>query len=365
MIQILLSMALTSSVIAAGIPKIEQDQPPAFCNKLDCPKFETVQTFKEGYELRRYQPSKWVATNVSAIEFTREINTEMFYKLFYYIAGNNSKHMKIPMTAPVLTNITHGAGPDCESLFEMHFMIPFDLQDDTPSPTDPKLYITTLPQIEAYVRSFGGFPQQNDYVKAVSELADEIKDSSKYNEAFYFEAGYDGPERFTHRHNEVWLGYEIRRYEASRWVATNKTTMEYTDQDRREMFFRLFHYISGNNTQDLKIPMTSPVLTKVSHGPGPTCESDFFMYFMIPFNMQANTPKPTDSKAYIVDMPQMDVFVKSFGGRPSEDDKIHQLELLASEIVDVNQFESSFFFTAGYDGPYTLNRHNEVWLAKI
>lgn len=160
-------------------------------------------------------------------------------------------------------------------------------------------------------------------------------------------------------------GYEVRRYEASRWVATNKTTMEYTDQDRREMFFRLFHYISGNNTQDLKIPMTSPVLTKVSHGPGPTCESDFFMYFMIPFNMQANTPKPTDSKAYIVDMPQMDVFVKSFGGRPSEDDKIHQLELLASEIVDVNQFESSFFFTAGYDGPYTLNRHNEVWLAKI
>lgn len=60
--------------------------------------------------------------------------------------------MKIPMTAPVLTNITHGAGPDCESLFEMHFMIPFDLQEDTPIPTDPKLYITTLPQIEAYVK---------------------------------------------------------------------------------------------------------------------------------------------------------------------------------------------------------------------
>lgn len=46
MFQLLVSIALTSSVFAAGIPNIEQD-PPVFCNKLDCPKFDTVQTFKE------------------------------------------------------------------------------------------------------------------------------------------------------------------------------------------------------------------------------------------------------------------------------------------------------------------------------
>jgi hypothetical protein len=43
-------------------------------------------------------------------------------------------------------------------------------------------------------------------------------------------------------------GYELRQYEASKWVMTNLTTMVFTDNDDKAMFDKLFYYISGNNS---------------------------------------------------------------------------------------------------------------------
>ena len=61
---------------------------------------------------------------------------------------------------------------------------------------------------------------------------------------------------------------------------------------------------------DMKIPMTAPVVKTVIHGAGPACEATFIEHFMIPHNMQTNTPQPTDPKAYLVTMPSMNVYVK-------------------------------------------------------
>lgn len=36
-------------------------------------------------------------------------------------------------------------------------------------------------------------------------LADQIGDSGRYENAFYFFAGYDSPYKVSDRHNEVWL----------------------------------------------------------------------------------------------------------------------------------------------------------------
>ncbi|XP_033750949.1 heme-binding protein 2-like [Pecten maximus] len=162
---------------------------------------------------------------------------------------------------------------------------------------------------------------------------------------------------------QSFTGYQLRHYEKSVWVATNLTTMEFTDSDSSSMFFKLFHYISGNNTRNMKIEMTAPVVLKVEHGPGPTCESFFYNHFMIPFEFQDNPPVPTDPTVYITEMPAFDVYVKSFGGRPTFNDKMTMIESLAAEIGHPSLFEERFYYFAGYDGPYTIHaRHNEVWL---
>ena len=60
--------------------------------------------------------------------------------------------MKIAMTSPVVTEIKHGQGPDCESNFTMHFMIPFELQANPPMPLEKGVYIRKLPPFTVFVK---------------------------------------------------------------------------------------------------------------------------------------------------------------------------------------------------------------------
>lgn len=54
----------------------------------------------------------------------------------------------------------------------------------------------------------------------------------------------------------------------------------------RGSFMKLFDYISGGNSGKTKIPMTSPVVTKIEPGQGPNCESTFTMSFYNPYSYQ-------------------------------------------------------------------------------
>lgn len=49
------------------------------------------------------------------------------------------------------------------------------------------------------------------------------------------------------------------------------------------MLQRLFDYISGANEPEVKVEMTAPVVTKVEHGEGPFCKSNFTVSFFVPF----------------------------------------------------------------------------------
>ena len=73
----------------------------------------------------------------------------------FYTFGNgifSISGSKIDMTAPVVTTITPGANADHETVMEMHFMIPHDLQPFPPTPTEPHVYITYLPPMDLYVK---------------------------------------------------------------------------------------------------------------------------------------------------------------------------------------------------------------------
>ncbi|XP_050413705.1 heme-binding protein 2 [Patella vulgata] len=153
--------------------------------------------------------------------------------------------------------------------------------------------------------------------------------------------------------------YQKRRYQASNWVTTQLLDMDY-QVAQSTMFRKLFLYISGNNTRGEKIAMTSPVITRLIPGPGPACESNFTMSFYIS-NTVANPPTPTDTTVKLTQLPALVAYVRSFPGFATSDLWVQEATQLAQDL-NGKSFNSAYFYTAGYDGPFrVVNRHNEVW----
>jgi len=176
---------------------------PAFCNGLECPKFTVEKTTKE-YELRMYPTSSWVSTNIVGMDYDKA-TSEGFHRLFDYISGANELNMKIDMTAPVTTRVIPGPGPACESNFTVSFFVPFKYQENPPKPTSPDVFISSLPEFEAYVRSFKGFAGQDEYLKEAATLAADLSNATiSHHTDFFYTAGYDSPFKPFNRHNEVW-----------------------------------------------------------------------------------------------------------------------------------------------------------------
>ena len=71
--------------------------------------------------------------------------------------------MKIPMTSPVTYRIIPGEGPNCEGNYTMSFFIPMDLQENTPNPTDPDIYIEERPAVNVAAIRFPGYPGDIDF----------------------------------------------------------------------------------------------------------------------------------------------------------------------------------------------------------
>uniref|UniRef100_A0A8W8IBN5 Heme-binding protein 2 n=2 Tax=Magallana TaxID=2171616 RepID=A0A8W8IBN5_MAGGI len=150
----------------------------------------------------------------------------------------------------------------------------------------------------------------------------------------------------------------------SQWVTTRDLMTSYDSHKNSQMFFKLFHYISGNNTAGMKIPMTAPVVDIYTPGVGENNQQTVMeMHFMIPHNMQPYPPAPTDPTVYISMLPALDVYVKSFGGFSDHMTNLVKITELKNEINNSSLYYGDHFYTAGYDGPYSVNRHNEVWLA--
>merc|ERR1711976_954931 len=155
--------------------------------------------------------------------------------------------------------------------------------------------------------------------------------------------------------------YELRLYEEAMWVSTEALSID--GSDRPNLFMRLFNYIDGQNENNEKIAMTSPVLNKITPGSGPNCESVFKQSFFVPYSRQEDAPEPSADNVYLDKIAPMKVYVKSFGGYATNDDRLRNLYMLAESIGNPAKFRTDYYMTAGYDNPLQpFNRHNEVWL---
>ncbi|KAK3792863.1 hypothetical protein RRG08_039797 [Elysia crispata] len=198
-----LASCLVVSIAAAAVGSTAA-KPHDVCHGLECPNF-TVLNKTADWELRRYGPTKWASTNITAM-YKDRVTGLMFSYLFLYITKENANHTKIDMTVPVVTKIIHGQGPNCESELIMHFMLPFDTWDNPIAPTNPAVTIQEWPAMDVYVRSFGGFAKDADYSDNLAKLSEDLTGSNfSIEDAFFFAAVYDGPYTFVNRHNEVWI----------------------------------------------------------------------------------------------------------------------------------------------------------------
>ncbi|XP_071833106.1 heme-binding protein 2-like [Apostichopus japonicus] len=156
--------------------------------------------------------------------------------------------------------------------------------------------------------------------------------------------------------------YEVRAYSSAKWVSTQVIDLSY-DKAVKEGFELLFKYISGANKPGLKVPMTAPVTTRVIPAPGPACENNFTVSFFVPFADQDNPPMPSNDKVFISPLQEFTAYVRVFHGFAKQEDWIANAEALKNSLANTTAtYDKSFYYTAGYDSPFTIfSRHNEVW----
>lgn len=177
-----------------------------FSSGIETPKWTAMETPSTDYEMRQYDPAKWVSTEVTSMKDWQSAVSTGFMRLFGYIQGNNENKVKVEMTAPVNTYVEPGAGPACESTITVSFYIPAEHQADPPKPSESNVFVTERPQTTVYVRSFGGFTNAEKNQEQILQLSECLKrDGKLFNENIYYTAGYDSPFKLLNRHNEVWL----------------------------------------------------------------------------------------------------------------------------------------------------------------
>ncbi|KAK8728856.1 hypothetical protein OTU49_008832 [Cherax quadricarinatus] len=162
------------------------------------------------------------------------------------------------------------------------------------------------------------------------------------------------------------LGYEERMYQPAKWVCSNTTEQTYSDKSQRKLFFNLFHYITGANTQGMDIPMTAPItiLRQVL----PEGNKSNQMCFYLPQAYQQAPSVPTEENVYIENRPAITVLTRTFGGFAmlesvwENEAKDLQEKLQAAGETNI---DFSLFYRATYDAPMkTENRRNEVWFTR-
>ncbi|XP_056308027.1 heme-binding protein 2 [Danio aesculapii] len=156
--------------------------------------------------------------------------------------------------------------------------------------------------------------------------------------------------------------YEVRHYDAAKWVTTEAESYVMEVAVSRA-FRKLFKYITGENEAGAKIDMTAPVTIKVNGSSNMWQSSVYVLSFLLPSNYQSKPPRPTDPSVYFTDSPDMNVYVKSFGGWMFSVVSKYQTQSLKTALDNAQAtYETEYHYNVGYNSPMKImNRHNEVW----
>jgi len=162
---------------------------------------------------------------------------------------------------------------------------------------------------------------------------------------------------------------EIRHYQSR--VVAEATVMK----DRNEAFMSLFRYISGANTVQQKIDMTTPVQVEEQRAKlamtspvqiSETSEESVSMRFFLPEGVDVqNAPVPTDKRISIKTLPEETVAGLRYTGSSGREKFIRMRESLLRTLSNSNWETTGEPSFLGYDPPFTIFflKRNEVIVA--
>ncbi|XP_030645954.1 heme-binding protein 2 [Chanos chanos] len=156
--------------------------------------------------------------------------------------------------------------------------------------------------------------------------------------------------------------YEVRHYEPFK-VVTAEAESYFMEIATSRAFMKLFRYITGQNVAGAKIDMTAPVIIKTKENRRMWGSSVYAVSFVLPSDYQTNPPAPTDESIYFADMPDMHVYVRSYGGWMMDMTARIQSNLLKRQLNSIQaSYDTEYHFDVGYNSPMKMtDRHNEVW----
>ena len=143
---------------------------------------------------------------------------------------------------------------------------------------------------------------------------------------------------------------EIRQYKKSIYASY----IPKNEKERNNSFKKVASFIFGDNTDNEKINMTSPVIIKI--------HNDYEMAFLMPkkYNLE-NLPKPVDKEINIYTEPgSLKACIKYTGytNNSIEDKKINELKKM---LLKYNYNHKNDFEILVYNSPFDfLNRRNEI-----
>ncbi|KAM9840146.1 heme-binding protein 2 [Aulostomus maculatus] len=163
-------------------------------------------------------------------------------------------------------------------------------------------------------------------------------------------------------HEKKGEDYDIRTYEATKWVSTSLSGMQW-DAAMYTGFRKLFSYVQGNNKNKAKLDMTTPVSCLVDSPAGESC---FVVSLYIQKEHQENPPEPNDPDVFVEHRKEFTAYVRTYSGFANEKSKREELLKLTESLQrDGVKYKDKPFYAAGYDSPFKLtNRRNEVWILK-
>lgn len=153
--------------------------------------------------------------------------------------------------------------------------------------------------------------------------------------------------------------FELRHYE--RMVLVTATMSEGID-NQRGSFYKLFDYISGENSQGREIPMTAPVFMDQEN------KKTEKMSFVLPYNYTMDmAPSPQDETVKLEEVKNYTVAVVTFSGLLKQDN-ITEHQIMLEEWIKSNGYKKTGSVkAAGYNPPFTIPamRRNEVLISVI